>query len=220
MIKLVHRQDFLLGSAEGKRVLHLGCTNHPYTSASLAEGSLLHTRLAEAAREIVGFDSDSDGLELLRERGLGAVYQADLEELDSVPLNRTFDVIIAGEVIEHLSNPGRFLHGVQRFMEHHTKLVLTTVNAYSGMRFAQYALRGKGGISEPVHPDHVAYYSYKTLALAIDRAGLSMDQFAFYDLGPEHRIHNRRILNLINDLSVWLTPQLADGVIAVCSRTR
>ena len=36
-------------------------------------------------------------------------------------LNETFDVIIAGEMIEHLSNPGLFLKGIQRFMTPTTK---------------------------------------------------------------------------------------------------
>lgn len=161
-------------------------------------------------------DSDLEGLAELRAGGVDQLYEVDLERLERVPLDKRFDVIIAGEVIEHLSNPGLFLSGVQRFMGPESRLIVTTVNAYSGMRFAQYGVRGKGGVSEPVHPDHVAYYSFRTLSLSLHRAGLVVEEFAFYDLGPEHRVHNRPILNLINDLSVLFTPQLADGVIAVC----
>ncbi|MBO0181221.1 hypothetical protein J0682_30075, partial [Vibrio parahaemolyticus] len=74
-----------------------------------------------------------------------------------------FDVIVAGEIIEHLNNPGLFLSGVRRFMHRDSKLVITTINAYCAMRFFVYALRGRRGINEFVHPDHVAYYSYSTL---------------------------------------------------------
>ncbi|MCV4607588.1 hypothetical protein OFB74_32295, partial [Escherichia coli] len=87
------------------------------------------------------------------------LFEADLELLNNVPLERTFDVIVAGEIIEHLNNPGLFLSGVRRFMHRDSKLVTTTINAYCAMRFFVYALRGRRGINEFVHPDHVAYYS-------------------------------------------------------------
>ena len=102
-------------------------------------------------------------------------------------------------------------------MSPETKLVVTTINAYAAHRFAVYALLGKKGINEPVHPDHVAYYSFKTLKLVIERSGLRIDDFKFYDIGPEHRPFNPWYLNLINDIAVAISPQLSDGVIAVCS---
>ncbi|MDQ2745852.1 MAG: hypothetical protein M3T96_01160, partial [Acidobacteriota bacterium] len=96
-------------------------------------------------------------------------------------------------------------------------LVITTINAYSGMRFGIYGLRGRGGKVEPVHPDHVAYYSYKTLSMVINREKLHIKDFYFYDLGPEHRPHNHWAYNLLNDISVKISPGLSDGVIAVCN---
>ncbi|HQU83935.1 MAG TPA: methyltransferase domain-containing protein, partial [Pyrinomonadaceae bacterium] len=143
-------------------------------------------------------------------------FQADLEKLDEVRLDEKFDVIIAGEMIEHLSNPGLFLRGIKRFMNDDTKLVITTINAYCGLRFGIYFLRGKGGFNEPVHPDHVAYYSYSTLKLLIERENLKVADFLFYDVGIEHRKYSRWHYNLLNDISVKLSRQTCDGLIAVC----
>ena len=134
----VERVEFILSQCEGKKVLHLGCTNWPYTDQALADGSLLHARIAESASQVFGLDSDSRGLEVLRAKGFGDLYLADLEQLDSVALNETFDVVIAGEMIEHLSNPGRFLQGVKRFLDNGSKLIITTVNAYCAMRLLIY----------------------------------------------------------------------------------
>ena len=75
----------------------------------------------------------------------------------------------------------------------------------------------EGGRAEMVHPDHVAYYSYSTLRLLVERHRMQVDNFLFYDIGKEHRPHNRWFLNLINDVSVAIAPQWADGIIAVCS---
>lgn len=212
----VQRVDFIKKACIGKKVLHLGCTNYPYTKESIENEMLLHFELEKVAGELYGFDFDQAGLEILSAAGGKNLYRADLQNLEEVSLEETFDVIIAGEMIEHLSNPGLFLQGIKRFMHPETELVITTINAYCAMRFLIYGLRGKGGENEPVHPDHVAYYSYKTLGLILSREKLCVKKFCFYDLGNEHRPFNRRFYNLFNDICVKIAPQLSDGIIAVC----
>jgi len=215
--KLVQRVDFIKDICRDKKVLHLGCTDYPYTENSIEKNMLLHFELEKCASEIYGFDFDQKGIDILQSRDVGNLYRADLEHLADVQLAETFDIIIAGEIIEHLSNPGLFLAGVKKFMRLDTKLVLTTVNAYCAMRFVIYALRGKGGINEPVHPDHVSYYSYSTMKLMLERHKYDLMDFCFYDLGDEHRPFVRWIYRLFNDLSVRISPQLADGIIAVAA---
>lgn len=215
-MKLVQRVDFIKSVCEGQRVLHLGCTNFPYTQDSIDNDMLLHFDLEKTASELYGFDFDPEGLDTLASAGGTNLFRADLEKLNEVSLDMTFDVIIAGEMIEHLSNPGLFLTGIQRFMSPTTRLVITTINAYSALRFVIYGLRGKGGVNEMVHPDHVAYYSYKTLSLVVQRSGMSVSEFMFYDIGTEHRPFSPWYYNLINDVAVKVSPQLGDGVIAVC----
>lgn len=215
--RLVQRLKLIQDISKGKSVLHLGCTNWPYTQEAIDADMLLHTRLGETASELYGFDFDQEGIDTLAAAGFPNLYRADLQNLAAVDLEKKFDVIIAGEMIEHLNNPGLFLEGIKRFMHERTQLVLTTINAYSGMRFFVYGLRGQGGSLEPVHPDHVAYYSYSTLKLLLERHGFRIAEFMFYDLGDEHRPHNGRLRNLINDVCVRIAPQWADGVIAVCS---
>jgi 2-polyprenyl-3-methyl-5-hydroxy-6-metoxy-1,4-benzoquinol methylase len=215
-IELVERVEFLKEACVGKKVLHLGCTNYPYTKDSIDNNMLLHFEMAKVAKELYGFDFDQAGIDVLREAGTEKLFRVNLENLAEVPLDETFEIIIAGEMIEHLSNPGLFLSGIKRFMNQETKLLITTINAYCGMRNVIYALRGKGGKNEPVHPDHVAYYSFATLKLIIEREKLALQKFSFYDIGREHRPHNTWYWNLVNDVCVKFAPQLADGVIAEC----
>ena len=216
----IQRTDFFKESCREKRVLHLGCTSSPYTEISIEKEMLLHFELEKIAGELHGIDHDKDGLEILRKNGAKDIFWADLENLDQLEMDQTFDVIVAGDMIEHLSNPGLFLDGIQRFMNGETKLIITTVNAYCAVRFAIYVLRGKGGRREPVHPDHVAYYSYRTLNLIVARANLEVHDFYFYDVGNEYRPTNNKIANLINDISVKISPHLSDGVIAVCKKVK
>jgi SAM-dependent methyltransferase len=215
-IRLVQRLDLIRDIARGKRVLHLGCTNAPYTQESIDSGMLLHNDLVEISSDVWGMDADEAGLTVLRSDGHKQLVYGDLEKLAECDLDGTFDVIIGGEMIEHLNNPGLFLNGIKRFMSEDTRLVITTINAYCAMRFLWYGLRGKGGIKEMVHPDHVAYYSYSTLKLLLERHDIEVEEFLFYDIGSEHRPHNRRYLNMVNDVAVRIAPQWADGLIAVC----
>ncbi len=215
-IQVVDRVTFIKEQCRGKKVLHLGCTNYPYTDESLKNNDLLHYSLAEISGELYGFDFDQKGLDILAENGTKNLYLADLEKLDKVDLHETFDVIVAGEMIEHLSNVGLFLQGIKRFMNKDTKLIITTINAYGALRFAIYGLRGNGGKKEFVHPDHVAYYSYSTLNLVISRENLSVKDFYFYNIGPEHLAHLPIHYRLCNSLFTRISKQLNDGVIAVC----
>ena len=214
--RLVQRVDYILSQCEGKRVLHLGCTNWPYTENSLADGTLLHSAIRERCSDLYGIDADENGLELLRQKGFDNLYTANLEALEDFDITSTFDLVIAGEMIEHLNNPGLFLKGIKRFLAPGADLLITTVNAYCFVRALLYAFKGRGGENEPVHPDHVAYYSYSTLRLLLKRHGFDNTEILFYDIGTEHRPHNRRLINLANDVAVKLFPQLSDGLIAKC----
>lgn len=214
---VVQRVELIRTMCTGKRVLHLGCTNYPYTHEAIESNMLLHFDLESCSADLWGIDADQAGIDILLEKGSKQIVKGDLEKLDKVDLDGTFDVIVAGEMIEHLNNPGLFLDGVQRFMTPQTSLILTTINAYCAMRFFYYGARGRRGLAEPVHPDHVAYYSYSTLKLLVERHGLRMNTFVYYDIGIEHRPHVRWFLKIVNDICVRLVPQWSDGVIAVCA---
>ncbi len=215
-VNTVERVEYIKKSCAGKKVLHLGCTNYPFTEHSIEHKMLLHFELEEVAGELYGFDFDQKGIDILEAAGAKNIFFADLEQLEEVNLSETFDVIIAGEMIEHLSNPGLFLKGIQRFMNPQTNLLITTINAYCGMRMLTYGLRGDGGTHEPVHPDHVAYYSHSTLRVLVERENLKVNNFLFYKLGEEHRKLSPWKQKIANDLSVLIAPQWSDGIIAEC----
>jgi SAM-dependent methyltransferase len=217
---LVQRLDIILELCSGKRVLHLGCTNAPYTEEAIRDNMLLQFALEKVAADVWALDADRQGIEILESHGSKQILFGDLENLDDLDLDQEFDVIVAGEMIEHLNNPGSFIKGVKRFMNRDSILLLTTINAYCAMRFFYYGFRGRNGRSEPVHPDHVAYYSYSTLKVLLDRHDLPIDRFLYYDIGREHRPHTPWFLKLVNDLCVKVAPQWADGIIAICKLPR
>lgn len=215
--RLIDRAEWLLELAAGRRVLHIGCANAPYTAHGLADGSLLHVRLRESAAELIGVDTDPRALELLADQGDDDLIHLRgplTEQLHEIP---PVDLIIAGEVIEHVDDAGSFLDALRTVMVRDgAELALTTVNAYCALRAVQYAWPRAGRLSEPVHPDHVAYYSLRTLGLLCARHQLTVEDEAFYDLGAEHRVGLPRRHRVTNDVIVHWLPQLADGIVVRC----
>jgi hypothetical protein len=162
---------------------------------------------------------DIEGIEILRNAGYKNLAVADVEQLaHENPFGSIdFDVIVAGEILEHLSNPGYFLDNIRVLLRRPTsKLLLTTVNAYCAYRFVFTLLVGR----ENVHQDHVAYYSRSTLLKLLTRHGYEIDDFRFYPVGREHEKTLKRgrywILWLADRLAYWFNPALADGVMVTC----
>ncbi len=151
-IRLVQRVEFIKNICQGKKVLHLGCTSYPYTMEMLELGEHLHLHLKENAGELYGLDYDQKGIDILKEKGVENLFRGDLEKLDEVELDEKFDVIIAGEMIEHLNNPGLFLDGVKRFMNrrfrfgHHDDQCLRRTS-FCGLFFDRKRRNERGGAS-------------------------------------------------------------------------
>jgi 2-polyprenyl-3-methyl-5-hydroxy-6-metoxy-1,4-benzoquinol methylase len=186
-LRVVIRHEYLVDKCKGKSVLHLGAVDN-YNDEVCA----LHKRLMKVSGSVVGLDIDSDGIERARANGVQNIIYGDLERLDEVNITDKFDMIIAGEIIEHLPNPGLFLAGIKRFFSPHTAMVVTTPDAFSLHRFA-IALRG----FEYVHPDHVCYYSYTTLQHLLVSHGFTVDEELAYLL--EGRLLKlRKLLSRIN----------------------
>jgi len=209
MRNLTDRVTYILNECKGKRVLHLGCTDWPWTEERIKNGLLLHPKLSATASFLAGVDADSAGVDAFRKLGFSETYVDNVEVFSNPAVRREkFDVIVAGEIIEHLENPGLFLRGVQKLMTPSTELIITTVNAYCFFRFVYYVLR-----REDVHPDHNYYFSPVVLRKLITRCGLEVTDFKHYPIGREIRPVCLRKMVFLDDISRLMFPHASDGVI-------
>lgn len=186
-LRVVARHEYVVDKCQGKSVLHLGAVDY-YNG----EVCGLHKALMKVSRCLVGLDIDNSGIEKALSEGIQNIIYGDLERLDEVNTASKFDIIVAGEIIEHLPNPGLFLSGVKRFFGPHTQMLVTTPNAFSFHRF----LIALGGF-EYVHPDHLCYYSYTTLRHLLRNYGFVVEEEFAYLL--DGRLSGlRKLLSRIN----------------------
>lgn len=164
---VVDRIAYLEGEASGRRVIHVGFVDSGCRSMQDAAGAWLHAHLAERATSLVGIDVDEGGVKEAVDAGYEA-YAVDCRDRAAVEALaiEPAQLVIAGEVIEHLDDPGSFLSGLHALVAPGGLLVVTTPNAYGLFNvFASLALR------EINHPDHVVMFTWRTLTNLAGRHG-------------------------------------------------
>lgn len=176
---VINRDQWLVNLVKNKSVLHVGCTDHPITAEKIANGRILHGQLLQSASAVVGLDYDNEGISRLR--GLFPSNEFIMHNAEELPScnalhDRNFQLIVAADVVEHLSNFGKFLDGVKSLLSENGKLVLTTPSAFSIKRMVPMVLMGV----ERVHPDHTAYYSLATLKRILSRYGFEIEEGAMF----------------------------------------
>lgn len=205
---VVDRRRFLPERVAGLRVLHLGCVDEHLLERRIGTEQLLHAVLTESSAEIIGVDISEEGLKQIAAVVPGTYLHGDVEQLSSLDLPE-FDVVVAGEIIEHLGRPGQFLEELRTVLERAgASAIITTPNAYSWMGFARFALRRR----EPTHPDHVAIYSPVTLERALEQAGLEVVNFWAHRWTEGSKLRHRFRTIVDNTVLKW-TPWLAVGLV-------
>jgi len=157
-VTVVDRGQFILDRCKGKRILNLGADSGP-----------LHEMIKAVALEVTGVD---------KQDGPNTQIVSDLDK--SPYMYHTspdrYDMIVAGEILEHLANSGRFLEAMRHFQ---CPMLITTPNA-----FCEAGLYSVKRGTENVNKDHVAYYSYKTLKTLVERYGYKIEEFHWYNGQP------------------------------------
>ncbi len=165
----------------GTAVLDLGCVDarparrSGHTSAHAPD--LLFRRLVEVNPDAVGVDHDAEGVAALQSAGYHAVC-ANVQTLD---LGWQFDTIVAGELIEHLDNPGLFLTAVRRHLKPGGKLILTTPNPFYALQ-AWHIWRRAG---PRCNEGHVVWFDPVTLTRLLRRCGF--EPVEGYWIQPQRR---------------------------------
>ena len=114
--------------------------------------------------------------------------------MESHDFQREFDVIVAGDVIEHVENQGLFLRNIHRHLRQDGKLLITTPNA-----------KWLTVIHKP-NPSHTLWHDRYTLERLLDVCGFKISYFRYY-------YGNKKHYNLFARIATF-----RQGLLAICHK--
>lgn len=185
----------------GKAVLDVGCVEHSAEQEKL--DTWLHKNLLNNAARIVGLDYQAEAVEELKGRG----YDVVAGDAMTADLGERFDVVTAGEIIEHVENPGMLLRNLKRHMKPDGLLVLSTPNVF----FPLYMVESiwMSPVARWNH-EHVSWYCYFTLENMLTRCGFS-------DVKCYYLTRSRKLRAMLNTLHI-ACPALFSSTLVVVAR--
>lgn len=154
----VDRVSYITNACVGKNVLDLGC----FDETALIKGNsgkYLFKEISDVSALHIGVDNSK----LLPTEGItfgenAKILRGDIYDLDDLDIQHIdFDIIIAGELIEHLPNTVDFLDNIKKKFSGR-RLICSTPNATSFSNIILSLFK-----KESSHIDHLHIYSYKTL---------------------------------------------------------
>ncbi|QVV68734.1 bifunctional 2-polyprenyl-6-hydroxyphenol methylase/3-demethylubiquinol 3-O-methyltransferase UbiG [Synechococcus sp. LA31] len=153
------------------RVLDIGCIGNPSHHLVDKKRWLFH-RLSLITNDLVGIDTNQDWVKKAHQAGYTNILLEDAQNYRSpVP----FDVITAGELIEHLPNPADFISAASACLSPNGLLIISTPNIFS----LNYSLKGLLGIPNNFHSEHLVAFDEQLIRAMLHRC-------AFTDVSIEY----------------------------------
>jgi 2-polyprenyl-3-methyl-5-hydroxy-6-metoxy-1,4-benzoquinol methylase len=144
---------------EGESVLNLGCVQHD--ASNRTNEGWQHGLIEEDADEVLGMDVLEDEVNILQNEGYNVVT-GDAQNFD---LGQTFDVVVVGELIEHLDDFGGLFRSIRNHLTDDGKVIITTPNGRSVAWSWSIMLNG----GDIVNDEHTCWLDETTLQQLLDR---------------------------------------------------
>lgn len=147
-----------------KKILDIGC------AVGFHRDDWMFRNIKSVAKSIRGIDLDADSVRQIREMG----FDIEVGNAQSFDLNDTFDLVHAGELIEHLDNPGGFLDSVKKHLGDDGCLLITTPNA---LRISNFLYAATGGLR--VNAEHTCWFCEYTIKTLLERKGFEVVEYGY-----------------------------------------
>jgi 2-polyprenyl-3-methyl-5-hydroxy-6-metoxy-1,4-benzoquinol methylase len=200
--QILPKDDFIVQLCRDKRVLDIGCIDHSSDTALSLGDNWLHHRISRVARSTVGLDLLEKDAQVLNARGYD-IRHGNAERFD---LGERFDVVVAGDLIEHLSDIGSFLNSVKRHMRPDSLFVVTTPNPFN----LEQAVRVGAVNRVAVNDQHTTWLDPTVAWELITRHSLEIVDFRWvltrFVMGHQRPKLVEKMFTVPLDLMMWLRP--------------
>lgn len=157
-----------------REVLDLGCIQHSAEMSLRMPRRWLHAAICEVAAACTGVDYLEQDAHELNARGYNIVPGNVL--VDEPP--GQFDVVVAGDLIEHLENPFRLLTYMEQALRPGGVAVITTPNCFFPGQLATII----GRRAPIINPEHVLFFDPFTFVKLVERSPLRVARVEWLDL--------------------------------------
>lgn len=196
------KDDLIIELCKNKSVLHIGAADYPFSSEKAKAGVLLHQKLQKVSKNIIGTDLSNEAIMELKKYNISDIIKKDISIPFTNSYKNKFDIIILGDVIEHLFNPGLALENLKNIMGKETKLIITTPNCYCYDNIANIFRN-----NEIVHQDHCFWPSKKTMIQLFSFYNFKVVNFNYLNFGSyddirtlKGKLFSRIVLNRIKKI--------------------
>lgn len=188
------REKIIANFCKNKKVLDIG-------SIGQSDQYCLWTSAYADAKVLTGIDlpdAEEESLCTIKIDKKGIKHSRDQRivrgNMENYTFDEKFDVIVAGDVIEHVSNQGLFLDNIHNHLEPSGILILTTPNA----KWPTITLKP--------NPTHVLWHDKHTLKQLLERHNFSIIRLFFYEGNKENYPFLIRLLLLKQQIFVAAEP--------------
>lgn len=195
----------MLPEANGKKLLDVGC--------GIGTISL---ELEKKGFRVTGVDFSEVGIDKCLEKGLNAI----LSDVDKDGLkfpDKSFDVVWAGDVIEHVFDPIFLLEEIARVLKDDGILLLTVPNNFSLRSRATIALLGRSiqsGIYRKLRQcKHHTFFSWELLTYMLDHSQFFIERY--YSIVDRSR-HRKASVTSNTLIGKWFGRVFAIGARKLC----
>jgi len=164
---------YLGNKIEGKSLLDIGCVGHDIENTE--KPTWQFSFFEKRCKEVYGIDLLKKECEILNKKG-HKIFFGDAENFN---LNKKFEVIFAGEIIEHLSNVGNFLECCKNHLKKEGKLIITTPNSFGIFLSLKRILKHTNDKKE--NPEHTCLFSPTLVSQLLARHGFEVQEFFYFD---------------------------------------
>ncbi|MBI3852528.1 MAG: methyltransferase domain-containing protein [Verrucomicrobia bacterium] len=169
----VPKTEFIRSRVAGKKVLDLGCVQHSLDRLFQAPERWLHNVIRANASSVLGVDILEK--EVVQLNGMG--YNMIVADATTMRLEEKFDVVVCGDLIEHLPNPGALLETIAYHLRQDGIGLVTTPHPLAADRFFNVAFDGWTGIN----PEHTCWFCPQTIYQLAERCGMHVDDFCWLE---------------------------------------
>ena len=185
--------------------MHIGACDAPYTLQKFKNNLLLHTKLSNVSREMLGIDIDKDAIDFLSQKGYDNIVFYNMDNLGNLEFKP--EVIVFGETIEHLTNLGCALDNIKKITNDKCELLISTPNAVYIMNFFNSI-----GKKEGAHEDHKVLFSYQTLKQLLESKSFEIINVIYTFLDREGESYKKQVFKRI----MSKLPVLAETLLFRC----